>query len=92
MTQWLERQAAVRGRWGLARRLLPRSANERFIDLASNDYLGLAADLRSAARHIGGTSMNLPAVILVTGTDMLSVRRIVERDSDLPTAFNQEVM
>ncbi|GAA1790412.1 hypothetical protein GCM10009712_42060 [Pseudarthrobacter sulfonivorans] len=36
--------------------------------------------------------MNLPAVILVTGTDMLSVRRIVERDSDLPTAFNQEVM
>ncbi|TAP41834.1 8-amino-7-oxononanoate synthase [Arthrobacter sp. S39] len=49
MTQWLERQAAVRDRRGLVRRPLPRDADERFIDLASNDYLGLAADPRLAA-------------------------------------------
>ncbi|MEW9873137.1 aminotransferase class I/II-fold pyridoxal phosphate-dependent enzyme [Arthrobacter sp. HS15c] len=49
MTQWLERQAAVRDRRGLVRRPLPRDADERFIDLASNDYLGLAADPRVAA-------------------------------------------
>ena len=49
MTQWLERQAAVRDRRGLVRRPFPREADERFIDLASNDYLGLAADPRVAA-------------------------------------------
>ncbi|MFF2318418.1 8-amino-7-oxononanoate synthase [Arthrobacter sp. NPDC058097] len=46
MTQWLERQAAVRERRGQVRRPLPRAARERFIDLASNDYLGLATDPR----------------------------------------------
>ena len=49
MTQWLERQAAVRDRRGLVRRPLARTADERFIDLASNDYLGLSADPRVAA-------------------------------------------
>lgn len=48
MTQWLEQQAAVRGRRGLVRRPPARAAEERFIDLASNDYLGLAADPRVA--------------------------------------------
>ncbi len=48
MTQWLMRQATVRDRRGLVRRPLPRAADERFIDLASNDYLGLAADPRLA--------------------------------------------
>ena len=48
MTQWLERQAGVRDRRGLVRRPLPRAADEQFIDLASNDYLGLAADPRVA--------------------------------------------
>lgn len=46
MTQWLERQAAVRDRRGLVRRPLPRAADEQFIDLASNDYLGLATEPR----------------------------------------------
>jgi 8-amino-7-oxononanoate synthase len=46
MNQWLERQAAVRERRGQVRRPLPRAAHERFIDLASNDYLGLATDPR----------------------------------------------
>ncbi|ALV44133.1 8-amino-7-oxononanoate synthase [Pseudarthrobacter sulfonivorans] len=49
MNQWLERQATVRDRRGLVRRPLPRAADEQFIDLASNDYLGLAADPRVAA-------------------------------------------
>lgn len=48
MTQWLEGQAAIRDRRGLVRRPLPRAADEKFIDLASNDYLGLAADPRVA--------------------------------------------
>lgn len=46
MTQWLERQAAVRYRRGLVRRPLTRAADGQFIDLASNDYLGLAAEPR----------------------------------------------
>jgi 8-amino-7-oxononanoate synthase len=49
MTQWLERQSAVRDRRGLVRRPVPRSADDRFIDLASNDYLGLSTDSRLAA-------------------------------------------
>ncbi|WP_410558477.1 8-amino-7-oxononanoate synthase [Arthrobacter globiformis] len=48
MTQWLERQAAVRERRGQVRRPLPRAAHDKYIDLASNDYLGLATDPRVA--------------------------------------------
>jgi 8-amino-7-oxononanoate synthase len=48
MSQWLERQAAVRERRGQVRRPFPRAAHEQFIDLASNDYLGLATDPRVA--------------------------------------------
>lgn len=48
MTEWLERQARVRDSRGLVRRPLPRAVNERFIDLASNDYLGLSSDPRLA--------------------------------------------
>lgn len=48
MTEWLKRQARVRDSRGLVRRPLPRAANERFIDLASNDYLGLSSDPRLA--------------------------------------------
>ncbi|MHC6594584.1 8-amino-7-oxononanoate synthase [Arthrobacter sp. C152] len=46
MIQWLEGQAAIRERRGLVRTLRPRTPDEQFIDLASNDYLGLAADSR----------------------------------------------
>ncbi|MET3934260.1 8-amino-7-oxononanoate synthase [Arthrobacter sp. OAP107] len=69
MNQWLERQAAVRERRGQVRRPLPRAPHERFIDLASNDYLGLATDPRvtgaaaeAAARWgAGATSSRLVA-------------------------------
>ncbi|MFE5839240.1 8-amino-7-oxononanoate synthase [Arthrobacter sp. NPDC056493] len=50
MAEWLERQAAVRERRGQVRRPLPRAAHEQFIDLASNDYLGLATDPRVAGK------------------------------------------
>ena len=53
MTQRLEGQAAIRDRRGLVRRPLPRAADEKFIDLASNDYLGLAADPRVAGAAAG---------------------------------------
>lgn len=48
MTRWLERQATVRERRGLVRRPAARSPGERFVDLASNDYLGLSSDPRLA--------------------------------------------
>jgi 8-amino-7-oxononanoate synthase len=43
---WLDSGAAVRRTAGLQRVLRPRSAREPVIDLASNDYLGLAKDPR----------------------------------------------
>jgi 8-amino-7-oxononanoate synthase len=74
MTQWLERQATVRDRRGLVRRPLPRAADEQFIDLASNDYLGLSADPRlaeaaAAAASLWGTGATSSR--LVAGTTRL---------------------
>ncbi|QDG68787.1 8-amino-7-oxononanoate synthase [Pseudarthrobacter sp. NIBRBAC000502772] len=74
MTQWLERQTAVRERRGLVRRLLPRAADERFIDLASNDYLGLAADPRVAGAAAAAASVwgaGATSSRLVAGTTRL---------------------
>ena len=74
MTQWLERQAAVRDRRGLVRRPLPRAADERFIDLASNDYLGLAADARVAQAAAAAASVwgaGATSSRLVAGTTRL---------------------
>ncbi|MFO7191835.1 8-amino-7-oxononanoate synthase [Thermocrispum agreste] len=48
---WLDDEAGKRAEAGLVRRLRPRSATERaagVLDLASNDYLGLATDKRVA--------------------------------------------
>ncbi|UQU66441.1 8-amino-7-oxononanoate synthase [Couchioplanes caeruleus] len=45
MTGWqqeLERQARTRAKAGLTRRLRPRDAGDAVVDLAGNDYLGLA--------------------------------------------------
>lgn len=46
MADWLaalDRRAALRAKAGLTRRLHPRAATDVVIDLAGNDYLGLAA-------------------------------------------------
>ena len=74
MTQWLERQAAVRDRRGLVRRPLVRAADEQFIDLASNDYLGLAADPRVAGAAAAAASLwgaGATSSRLVAGTTRL---------------------
>jgi 8-amino-7-oxononanoate synthase len=74
MTRWLERQAAVRDRRGLVRSTIPRAADDRFIDLASNDYLGLSSDPRLAeaaaeAASLWGTGATSSR--LVAGTTRL---------------------
>jgi 8-amino-7-oxononanoate synthase len=74
MTQWLERQAAVRERRGQVRRPLPRAAHEKFIDLASNDYLGLSTDPRvagAAAEAASRWGAGATSSRLVAGTTQL---------------------
>jgi 8-amino-7-oxononanoate synthase len=74
MTQWLERQAAVRERRGQVRRPLPRAAHEEFIDLASNDYLGLSTDPRVAGAAAAAASLwgaGATSSRLVAGTTQL---------------------
>nr|WP_248760853.1 8-amino-7-oxononanoate synthase [Pseudarthrobacter sp. SSS035] len=74
MTQWLERQAAVRDRRGLVRRPFARVACEQFIDLASNDYLGLGADPRVAEAAAAAVSLwgaGATSSRLVAGTTRL---------------------
>ncbi|MCD4852176.1 8-amino-7-oxononanoate synthase [Arthrobacter sp. AK01] len=69
MATWLQEQARVRERRGLVRMPQVRRADHRMIDLASNDYLGLATDprLAEAAREAiakwgtGATSSRLVA-------------------------------
>ncbi|MGH3793978.1 MAG: 8-amino-7-oxononanoate synthase [Pseudonocardiaceae bacterium] len=71
---WLDDRAAARRADGLRRALRPRSAVEPVIDLASNDYLGLARDPRvveaavDAARTWGAGSTGSR---LVTGSTEL---------------------
>jgi 8-amino-7-oxononanoate synthase len=68
---WLAGQAQQREDAGLTRHLVPRHPSERFIDLAGNDYLGLARHPRvvegavAAAREYGAGA---GASRLVTGT------------------------
>lgn len=50
--EWLDDRAAERRAAGLRRGLRPRSAVEPVIDLASNDYLGLARDPRVVAAAV----------------------------------------
>lgn len=45
---WLDSEAAKRAEAGLVRRLRPRGAETEQLDLAGNDYLGLARDKRVA--------------------------------------------
>lgn len=74
MTQWLERQATVRERRGQVRRPLPRTVHDQFIDLASNDYLGLATDPRvsgAAAEAVKRWGAGATSSRLVAGTTQL---------------------
>ena len=70
-SDWLAAEAAARETAGLTRWLVPRSASDDVIDLAGNDYLGLARDPRvraaaaAAAETWGGGA---GASRLVTGT------------------------
>ncbi|WP_329272688.1 8-amino-7-oxononanoate synthase [Streptomyces pseudovenezuelae] len=71
---WIDEQAAARRRAGLVRTLRPRPADSPLLDLASNDYLGLArhpevvAGAEAAARTWGGGATGSR---LVTGTTEL---------------------
>ncbi|TWV46052.1 8-amino-7-oxononanoate synthase [Streptomyces misionensis] len=71
---WIEEQARVRRDAGLVRRLRPRPAESPLLDLASNDYLGLARHpevtegAARAARTWGGGATGSR---LVTGTTAL---------------------
>ncbi|MFF7982833.1 8-amino-7-oxononanoate synthase [Streptomyces sp. NPDC007901] len=71
---WIDGQAELRRRAGLVRTLRPRPADSPLLDLASNDYLGLAhhpeiaAGAAEAARTWGGGSTGSR---LVTGTTEL---------------------
>ncbi|MFH8772657.1 8-amino-7-oxononanoate synthase [Streptomyces sp. NPDC017958] len=71
---WIDEQAEARRRAGLVRTLRPRPADSPLLDLASNDYLGLAhhpevvEGTARAARTWGGGSTGSR---LVTGTTEL---------------------
>ncbi|MCX5244333.1 8-amino-7-oxononanoate synthase [Streptomyces sp. NBC_00201] len=73
---WIDEQAELRRRAGLVRTLRPRPAGSPLLDLASNDYLGLAhhpavaEGAAAAARTWGGGSTGSR---LVTGTTELHI-------------------
>ncbi|MFB9314139.1 8-amino-7-oxononanoate synthase [Nocardioides plantarum] len=79
--RWLAEQAEARESSALTRVLRPRAADDATIDLAGNDYLGLARDPRvvagavSAARQWGGGA---GASRLVTGS--LGLHADLERE------------
>jgi 8-amino-7-oxononanoate synthase len=89
---WLSRQAAQREDAGLTRRLVPRHPAEPVIDLAGNDYLGLARHPRvvegavAAAQEYGAGA---GASRLVTGTLLVhdELERALASFSDFPTAL-----
>lgn len=67
----LERRARLRERAGLARRLRPRAPEDAVIDLAGNDYLGLARHpevLAAAQAALFGYGLGATASRLVRGS------------------------
>ncbi|MGI8665109.1 MAG: 8-amino-7-oxononanoate synthase [Jatrophihabitans sp.] len=71
---WLAQAAAVREAAGLHRVLRPRSAGAALLDLASNDYLGLARDARvvaAAGRALTDWGAGSTGSRLVTGSTAL---------------------
>ncbi|WP_442865387.1 8-amino-7-oxononanoate synthase [Arthrobacter sp. B2a2-09] len=89
MTAWLEEQAAVRERRGLVRTPMTRLGADTAVDLASNDYLGLATDPRvaDAAREaIGRWGTSATSSRLVAGTTALHL----ELESELADLTGME--
>ncbi|MFD1660022.1 8-amino-7-oxononanoate synthase [Streptomyces caeni] len=71
---WIDEQAGARRRAGLVRTLRPRSADSPLLDLASNDYLGLARHpeiTEGAARAARAWGGGATGSRLVTGTTEL---------------------
>ncbi len=71
---WIETAAAERDNKGLSRRLRPRPAGEDLLDLAGNDYLGLARDKRVCSASASATlrwGVGATGSRLVTGTTEL---------------------
>jgi 8-amino-7-oxononanoate synthase len=74
LARWLAPLAADRDARGLTRRLRPRAAGDDLIDLAGNDYLGLARDPRvveAAVAAVREWGAGATASRLVTGTTAL---------------------
>ncbi|MEV8374588.1 8-amino-7-oxononanoate synthase [Kribbella sp. NPDC056861] len=74
LEEWLAPKAAALEARGLTRRLRPRPADEVLIDLAGNDYLGLARDPRvieAAVTALRDWGTGATASRLVTGTTAL---------------------
>jgi 8-amino-7-oxononanoate synthase len=74
LENWLASEAAALESLGLTRRLRPRAAGEAMIDLAGNDYLGLATDPRvveAAVDAVRAWGAGATASRLVTGTTAL---------------------
>jgi 8-amino-7-oxononanoate synthase len=68
---WLDTHAGERAEAGLTRRLRPRQADSDLLDLASNDYLGLARDKRVSSAAAAATlrwGSGSTGSRLVTGT------------------------
>jgi 8-amino-7-oxononanoate synthase len=67
----LDRRARLRAKAGLTRRLRPRGADDRVIDLAGNDYLGLSRHpevVAAAARALSGYGLGATGSRLVRGS------------------------
>lgn len=78
---WLAEQAATRDAAGLRRELRPRTADDRLVDLAGNDYLGLSRDrlvIDAAAEAARRWGAGAGASRLVTGT--LELHAELERE------------
>lgn len=74
---WIDDRAEQRRRAGLVRTLRPRPADSPLLDLASNDYLGLARhpEVKEAAAHAARTwGGGATGSRLVTGTTELHTR------------------
>jgi 8-amino-7-oxononanoate synthase len=52
---WIDVRSEARAKAGLSRRLRPRTSDSTDLDLASNDYLGLAKDKRVAGAAAAAT-------------------------------------